>query len=474
MRVATRQTITEALRTWAVDRPHQEAVWSRGEGLRVSFGELADRIADRRRQLGAQIESLAPSAVALATGNRLAFLELFFALRELGSAVVTVDGSLPHRDKLDLCRRLGIGALLHCDREQAAAAEVSGERLVGDPVVYLSRVESPELVEPVDGSALIKLTSGSTGEPAGVCYDEHTLRIGIEQIGQGMELDERDRVLISIPLSHSYGFDSGLLSLAVLGTPLVLEPSIYPGALLRAIDEGEVTCLPLVPPLVRSLGQAVWPPCPRLRRVISAGGPLPAESACRFLRSSGRPVHNFYGSTETGGISFERRPADAAAAGTVGQPLPGVRVELDAERAVVVHSAANHLGHLGRDRRPIQRPVRTGDTGEWTSDGRLRLTGRSAEFLNIGGRKVATARLEELMRAARGVEDAAVVGLDDEVRGDRVIAFVVAEAWPPLLETLPNGLKPRQLRQVRSLPYNARGKLDRHRLRQMASEVCGG
>jgi len=453
------EPIVESFKRWAVDRRDQEALWSRGEGLRLGFGELHERVTAWRRLLAGEPRR----PVAVATGNCAAFCELFLALRSLAVPMVSMDGGLPYAEQLDLCRRLGIATLIHGGGagEPLAAGGVRITRL---------RIAADRITVAPPETALIKLTSGSTGEPAGACFRDDSLAVGIRQIGQGMELSERDRVLIAIPLSHSYGFDNGVLSLAVLGTPLVLEPGFFPGSLLRALAEGEITFLPLVPPLVRSLGQSPWPEDLALRKVICAGGALVPEFAEQFRAASGRPIHNFYGSTETGGICFEDRPWEGEAAGTVGRPLPGVAVTLDEAGRVEVDSKANLIGYFGRDREAAVRRVITGDTAEWTPEGRLRLTGRTADVLNIGGRKVPAVRVEEALRQLPGVSDAAVVGVEDAVRGDRTVAFVVAERWPVDTSSLAARLTPREVRPIDALPHTERGKLDRGRLRQRARE----
>lgn len=437
------------------DRRGEPALWSRAEGVRLTFGDLGEWVGEWRAALAA----LPPLPVGLATGNCAAFPVLFLAARERGLPVVPMDGSLPLAARLELCRRLGVGALLH--REPG-----DGEAL-GDGI-WLSSLREVEPVVPPAGTALVKLTSGSTGDPVGVCLSEEALLAGIDHIVDGMGIGPRDRVLVAIPLSHSYGFDNGVLSLAVAGTPLVLEPSFYPSPLLAALAEGEIDFFPAVPPLVRGLAEAEWPLDLRLRTVICAGAPLPVETARRFHARSGRRVHQFYGSTETGGITFETAPEEPAAEGSVGRPLPGVALDFAEGGIVEVRSAANYGAHLGRDCALRPRVAIPGDTGELDATGRLRLTGRSADICNVGGRKIPAAALEEALRDATGVEELAVVGIDDPVRGDRIVAFLVARGREVDLSTLPSGLQLREVRLVEGLPYTERGKLDRQALRALA------
>ncbi|MEM8993488.1 MAG: class I adenylate-forming enzyme family protein [Acidobacteriota bacterium] len=432
------------------NRPDDLAVASRAEATELSFAALDARSTEWMRLLGDD-----PRPIGVAVGNRTAFVELVLAAWRLGVPAVSMDASGSAADRRALCRALGLARLAE------SAADGSGVDLVDVDVV--ARDTPP-------GTVLVKLTSGSTGAPLAACFDVDALTAGIGQIGDGMEITDADRVLMALPLSHSYGFDNGVLSLLRLGTPLFLEPSIFPADVLRALRATEATVLPLVPPLVRSLAAASWPGATSLRRVLCAGGALPESSARGFAAASGLPVHNFYGSTETGGICFERRPADPGAIGSVGQPLPGVELLLDGGGRISVRSRANLIGRWGRPQPAAGdgRTVRTGDLGHLDDDGRLRLTDRVANLLNIGGRKIAAVQVEEALRSVDGVRDAAVVGVPDDVRGERSVAFVVADRWPIDLRPVPSRLRPREVRRVDALPHSARGKLDRHALRRLA------
>ncbi|MEM9553742.1 MAG: class I adenylate-forming enzyme family protein [Acidobacteriota bacterium] len=470
--------LLDAFDRWRRDQPARPALWSRGEGRRLDFAALDAEVETWRRRLTAGAFDLGPHRpVALALANRVAQPALVLALWRLGVPVVSVDAAAPGVDRVALCRRLGVTRLLHVPRPvpMSSESEALPSTPLGDDIVLHAIDQhadgSPlEPVRPPDGTVLVKLTSGSTGVPGGACYDAASLHAGITQIAVGMEIGDDDRVLILLPLSHSYGFDNGVLSLVVVGTPLVLQPDCYPRQVLRAAAESDATVVPLVPPLVRSLGGVAWPDH-RLRRMLCAGGMLHADAAASLHAAAGVPVHDFYGSSETGGICFESAPDEAAAAGTVGRPLPGVDVSLDDEGRVVVDSAANRIAAWREPARRDDRRVRTGDLGAFTPEGRLRLVGRSADILNIGCRKVPAAHVERALRGLDGVREAAVVGVPDPMRGDRVVAFLVADRWPIDVRGLGTGLAPREVHRVDALPFTQRGKLDRAALRRRVAGV---
>lgn len=421
-------SIGAALEKQIRDRGRDVALVSEAEKKTLTFAELGQAIEFWARAL----DGVGPGqAIGLVSGNSTAFVAQYFALRSRGAAVLLTD-----------------------DRTVAVKLTSSyvGQNgfFYGEPTMRI-----PE------GTALIKLTSGSTTAPRGACFTEEALVEGIDHIVRGMSITSADRVLICIPLTHGYGFDNGILSLAAAGTPLVLQPDVLPGALLRTICEREVTFFPAVPALIRALGQVAWPASHPLKRVISASAPLPSEAAAAFTKASGLPVQQFLGSTETGGISFETDPASGE--GTVGFPLPGVKIEL-VDGAVRVHSKANRFAMMPQQAVPDY--VETGDRGEWTPEGRLKLLGRTQLTANIGGNKVDLGALDAFFRGIPGVDEAAAVPLADPVKGERVVAFVETATLDQeqLMQRCREGLSPREVPaeiRVMRLPRNARGKVDR-------------
>lgn len=465
---ARRSPLLAALERQVRDRASQPALASPGERLELTFGDLGARLEGWTRVLRAA--GIGPGApIGLAVGNRAAFVELFFALRALEAPVLALDDALPPAALIEIARRMGASGLLH---RQAA---LGGASLPGspDPGVLLRSLEGGRPAPA--GTALVKLTSGSTLNPRGACFTEEALAEGIDHIVRGMDLRPSDRVLVAIPLSHSYGFDNGVLSLAAAGTPLVLQDDLLPAALLRTLRDREITFFPAVPVLVRVLARTEWPRGLPLRTVISASAPLAAEHARAFRQASGLPARQFYGATECGGISYETRPDDPEAEGTVGFPLPGVEVDVHPEEGILVRSRANRFALLP-ETTPVPPYVASGDRGARTPEGRLRLLGRILPLGNIGGIKIDLGALEAFLRETPGVSDAAVVPVDDPVRGQRLVAWAESDTCGPdeLLARCRAKLAPREvpaeIRVLPQLPRTPRGKLDRTELARRAKE----
>ncbi len=426
------------------------AVVSEAEGLSLSFAEVAlhvERWAGRLDEIGAG------NVVALAVGNSVAFVELVFALRARGAILLAIDAS---HSPAAVAGQVGARWLLwrHEGRE------------VGDGVRLLRVGDGRALPE---GAAFVKLTSANTVSPRGAIFTEDALVEGVGHIRDGMALTHNDVVLITIPLSHSYGFDSGVLSLAAIGTPLVIQPDVVPAAVRATIAKHGVTFWPAVPALLRAIsaGTSSGNGSHALKRIISASAPLSREVADAVVAALGVRVQEFFGATEAGGIAFETRPADPDAGGTVGLPMPGVRIEI-VDGCVRVHSKANRFAMVsegGVETSPSY--VDTGDRASFTPAGRIVLLGRTVHIANVGGVKVDLAAIETFFRGVPGVSDAAALAVADAARGECVVVCVetLARTRDELRALVKQELTarevPRDIRVVPCLPRTERGKVDR-------------
>jgi long-chain acyl-CoA synthetase len=223
------------------------------------------------------------------------------------------------------------------------------------------------------------------------------------------------------------------------------------------------------------------PPRPAsLRLVISAGAPLSAATSARFRAIFGLPVHVFYGSSECGGICYDRE-GGAAERGTVGSPVAGVTVSLE-EGAVIVQSPAVAFGyHPDPDARLAGGRFRTGDLAAWRN-GELVLQGRTDDLVNVKGKKVNPREVEGVLAGLAGVDEAVALGVPAPGRGGEVLRAVVAcrpgrltveevVAW--CRARLSAHKVPRSVILVEALPRTARGKLDRCALLAMSADPRG-
>jgi long-chain acyl-CoA synthetase len=292
-----------------------------------------------------------------------------------------------------------------------------------------------------------------------------------------MGLSSRGRFLATIPWSHSYGLSSLAIPCLRRGVNLVIPDRQGLWDLLQAARDLEADFFPTVPAFLSALVVLPDPPCwpSSLGKVVSAGAPLPPATATRFRENFRVPVHAFYGSSETGGITFDVE-GGAAERGTVGAPIPGVRVEIGEDERVRVSGRA-----LGIRRVPIADDrlrdgvFRTGDRGVFEPNGELRLLGRFDSAINIRGKKVDPEEVERVIATLRGVDEAVVVAMTDPsgncrslravVAGDpKALSYETVVAW--CREQLAPFKVPRSVLVLPSIPRNERGKVDREALRR--------
>lgn len=411
---------------------------------------------------------LPPGAlVGLAAANGPGFLAAFVALRRAGLAVLLLEARTPESEARRILHALGAPALL---RHPAGSADGPLLHLPGDRTGWEGAI--------FPDTAVVKLTSGSTGTPRGIAATSEALLADDEALTRTMGLSGADRLLTTIPLSHSYGLSSLALPALVRGTVLALpeEAGIY-DPFVTAERTG-ATFFPTVPAYLDALARTSDPPPvpASLRLVITAGAPLSAATSARFREAFGLPVHVFYGSSECGGICYDRE-GGAAERGTVGAPVEGVRVTLD-EGVVTVESPAVASGYLpDPDERLSGGRFRAGDLACWR-EGELALLGRVDDLVNIKGKKVNPREVEAILAGLPGVEESAVLGMPMAGRGEVLRAVVAcrpgavaaAEVVAWCRSHLSAHKVPRSVILVESLPRNARGKLDRAALLALGLE----
>jgi long-chain acyl-CoA synthetase len=332
---------------------------------------------------------------------------------------------------------------------------------------------------------VIKLTSGSTGAAQGVAISSAALLADDRTLREAMRIGAEDRILAMIPWAHSYGLSSLVVPALAHGIPLVMPENGSPFGALASASRWRVTVCPTVPAWAAALLNLAEPqPLPdTLRLILTAGALLRPDLAGEFRARFGRRIHVFYGATECGGIAYDR-DGGAAERGTVGEPLPGVRVTLEPVVGggascgrVMVQSAAVGLGILpeGSPRLGSGR-FASNDLAEMRG-GEIRLTARLDDLINVRGRKVNPREVERAIAAMEQVEDVVVHGVDRTPAGEPAVRAVVASrnsrvtaqaviAW---CRARLSGYKvPRSVVLVPSIPRTPRGKIDRAALERLS------
>jgi long-chain acyl-CoA synthetase len=323
---------------------------------------------------------------------------------------------------------------------------------------------------------LLKITSGTTGAPRAVRFRESQLLADCRNICKTMGIGPNDINLGVIPFSHSYGFSNLIAPLLYQGTGLVCSTDRMPRAVYNHLLSCGATVFPGTPALFQALSSLTGvKKSGSIRLCISAGAPLAPEVSRQFFSGFGLKIHSFYGSSECGGIAYDRNEDPERPSGFVGTPLDGVEVVKTDEDRIAVRGPNVGDGYLPDPDPTMLDGIRfvPGDMIEWTNLG-LRLVGRVSDFVNIAGKKVHPAIIEEHLRKFPGVVDAIAFGIPSANRNEDLVAYVVTSnaVSRQLLEShcregLSDWQVPREFRLMTELPFNRRGKINRSELARL-------
>jgi long-chain acyl-CoA synthetase len=325
---------------------------------------------------------------------------------------------------------------------------------------------------------LLKLTSGTTAAPRAIRFRSEQLVADCTQICDTMEIGPDDLNFGVIPLSHSYGFSNLVTPLLVRGVPLAVSRDRMPRAVLDDLARTGATVFPGMPVFYQAFCEMENAPAlPKLRLCISAGAPLPLEIARKFRERFQRSIHSFYGSSECGGICYDRE-ARLLEPGFVGPPMRGVELELlepQAQASLIrVRTAAAGDDYFPEpDEDKLGGGCFTPDDLLSASENGFRIVGRISDVINVAGKKVNPAEVEAALLRCAGVRAAVVFGLSSRLRNEEVAACVVAGEGVREVELLEfcrgrlSGWQvPKRIFFLDEIPVNERGKVSRRELAQ--------
>lgn len=322
------------------------------------------------------------------------------------------------------------------------------------------------------GIAHLKTTSATSGTAKFVMFRPEQLAADADNIVATMGLCESWPNLGAISLAHSYGFSNLVLPLLLHGIPLVLSPSPLPEAVRIALSGHGPYTLAGVPALWRTWLEAGVLDH-RIHLAISAGAPLSLDLEHAVFERHGLKIHNFYGSTECGGIAFDRSAVPRTDPGFVGHPMESVQLEVGAEGCLRVHGAAVGEGYWPTPSKALSEGVFTTSDLAELREGCVFLRGRAGDLINVAGRKLHPESVEVAIERHPLVVRCVVFGVSDTERGERVVAVVNAAPncdEEQLRSHLGQLLAPWQLPKewwfTPTLQADSRGKLSRSQWRE--------
>ena len=473
----------------------------------LTFGEL-DALSDIAAAALRERFGLARGdRAAMYLANGFDLVVYYLAALKLGAIVVPLN--LLYRD-LELTALLGDAepTVLLTDRQRYDVFQplrprfsslkhvlIAGDEHADDATAFSSLLAEPApgrlAVCAVSGDdpALMLYTSGTTGRSKGAVLTHDNLVSNIVGLLHCWQWTSDDRFVLSLPLFHAHGLCNGLHGAIASGCTTWLFERFSAMAVLQTLRREGCTLFFGVPTMDERLLEAAdqgekIPDAMRL--YVSGSAPLSPDTFNRFREAFGHEILERYGMSETVMISSNLY-AGPRGQGTVGRPLPGVRVRIAGEDG----SIAEEPGQTGEIqvrgpnvlsaywREPAKTAesfvdgwFKTGDLGRWDESGRLIICGRLKELIISGGFNIYPQELVNCLCDHAGVAEAAVVGVPDKHRGELVKAYVVKSddglsaerIIDHCREHLASFKVPRSVVFLEALPRNAMGKVQVQRL----------
>jgi long-chain acyl-CoA synthetase len=524
------RNLADLVRDAATAHPDQAAlIWQDQQFTWAQLDSRVDALAEGLRALPLDGGGGYPARVAIALTNVPEFAVAYFGTLRAGLVAVPVNPGYTARELGQVLSSSAAEVLIGNPGALAVAVD-SGAAPAHRYLVSAGAAAGAEPLEalaaaagtagaagpaPVPGPpptgdddlAVLIYTSGTEGDPKGAMLTHRALLANHEQVAaiEPPPLRPDDVMLLSLPLFHAYGLNSGLGALAYHGATAVLVERFDPAETARLVAEHRVTVVVGVPAMY-----VAWSLLPDLgdsfasvRLATSGAAPLDPAAARRFRAATGRAILEGYGLTETAPVLTSALASPTPKVGSIGRPIPGVTLKLVDARGneqewhaddfdddaygspgtdpgeILVRGANLFSGYWpdGRDGPDADGWWATGDVAYADADGDLFLVDRLRELILVSGFNVYPAEIEQVLEQHPAVAEAAVVGMPHPYTGQTVKAYVVTRApitVEELLAYCEHNLArfkcPTAVEFRTALPHSATGKVRKAALRADAPD----
>jgi acyl-coenzyme A synthetase/AMP-(fatty) acid ligase len=446
--------------------------WTFGELLAAS-GSLATAYLERGVGRGDTVLTL--------VGNRIEYVLAILAGLRIGAATLPASEQLRPKDLAPRLAR-SRAVLAVCDERNYEALAAAGPTCpvlrVPDERLLTGPVSAPFAdLDDLD-PAFVLFTSGTSGPPKLVTHGQRYVTGQRLQAAEWMAAQPGELVWSTAAPGWSKSARNSFIAPWLGGATALLQDERFDASRrLETIRQERVNVLCMAPTEYRLIA-AAGPigPLPSVRRAITAGEALGVPAFQAWKSETGLEISDGYGQTETGQITGAR-PGEAAPAGSMGRPLPGIRAAV-VDGELVVEPQTVPTFFLGYDGQPVPSGMwHTGDQVREDADGWLYFESRADDVIISAGYRIGPTEVESALLSHPAVRECAALGVADESRGQVVAAAVVLRdgfvASPELASQLQAHVRaetapykyPRRFWFVEQLPKTTSGKIARAELR---------
>ena len=445
----------------------------------------------------------AGSRVAVVGPNSFFWIAAYLATMKLGHVAVPVSDKLTAesvRRNLDV---VGCHAAF-VDRRtlrRFASAFEADTGLITDEVASTGPTRpwpDPVPCDP-DADAALMFTSGTTSRPKAVRVTHRNIQANTDSILTYLGLRQDDRGLVVLPFYYCYGTSLLHTHLRAGARLVLLNSFVFPEAALDLLEREECTVFAGVPSTFQLLVRASSfssRELPSLRLIQQAGGKLSPVLAEELLAArNGAEIILMYGQTEaTARLSYLPPDRLRAKSGSIGRGIPGVELRvLDESGRQVgpgeqgeIYARGDNIspGYLGDPDGTAAKftpnGLRTGDLAWVDQDGDIFVVDRRDDFIKSWGHRVSSHEIEDCALRLDSLVAAAAIGVPDPAAGEAIALFVVPRPGAPATPDevlavcrvhLAKHMVPSSVLVLDALPINANGKVEKSRLRELATHV---
>jgi long-chain acyl-CoA synthetase len=454
----------------------------------LSYRDLARRVRHTARAL--QLRGVRRGdRVVLPASSTPDFVVSYLAVHLAGGVAVPSDAGMPRARVEHIGERVAARLALTVE-EQRSLCDVADGALADPEPAFAVRGAGPEIAD-------IMFTSGTTGAPKGVMLSHRNLAAAARHINAFVGTSQADVEVLALPLGHSFGLGTIRCVLSAGGAVVLVDGFAFPGRIFAALEEHRATGFRCVAAglamMLKFAPDRLADFSTRIRYVELGSAPMRTEDKHRLMSLLPRSrICMHYGLTEATRSAYIEFHVDRARLDSIGRPSHGVEIRLVGSAGGMAspgepgeiqirgpHVMSGYWQDTERTRSAFDGDwLRTGDAGHVDEGGYLYLHGRKADMINVGGRKVAPAEIEEALRRHPAVLDCGCSGIADPagISGDAVGVLVLLREGPAvgtreLREHLRASLEPYKLPVkwlfAGTIPRTENGKVQRHLLREL-------
>ena len=471
-----------------------------GENSKFTYQELLQEINRVSSFLHHQLHLRKGDRIAILSQNRVEYFITYFAVAQLGLIIVPLNIRLSASELAYQIEDSGAKAILYEKEQEPLYNELN--QLVTFESAYTFEESYSTFHEETDHNVssensqndpyIICYTSGTTGKPKGAVLTQENMFWNALNNQYALDLTSSDKCLVILPLFHIGGIGLFAFPTFLAGGTVIIPGKFHPKQVLKVIEDLKVTVMMGVPTIFNALlNEASFNETnfKTVRVFCSGGAPCPVE-LIQAYHEKGVPLYQGFGMTETSPTVFMLSKEDyQRKIGSIGKPVMFCDIDLVDEQGKSVEQGQvgeliikggnvfkEYWGLPDKTAEAIKDGwFYTGDLALKDEEGFIYIAGRKKDMIISGGENIYPLEVEKIIGEMSGINEVAVIGIQDEKWGEVPIAIVSLKDNHQLIgEEIQNYCSsklakykvPKRVVFLEELPKNATGKIDKKVMQQ--------